>query len=953
MMAGLAPQASEIISFGPFNLFVNERLLTRDGFTLQLSARAFDILFVLVSRPNQAIGKKELMDQVWPDVTVSEGSLRFHVAALRKALGDGKNGARYITTLAGRGYSFVAQVLRSGGQAKEQLPATANFPNANLPSRLLRMVGRSDTILIVTSQLLIARFVSIVSAGGVGKTTVAVAVGHELLEEFTGAVVFVDLGALSDPNLVVTSLAAMLGLTIQSQDAMPSLIAYLRDKRILLILDTCEHLIEAVAALAAQIFRDAPQIYILATSREALRVEGEHVYKLDPLACPPDDLTLTAGNALKFAAVQLFAERAAASGDRLDLTDADATIVAAICRKLDGVALAIELAAGRVGTYGLEQTATLLENRLNLLWQGQRGAPHRQKTLQATLDWSYGLLSETERLVLRHLAIFVAYFTIDGALAVVTSPFIDQEVVFGAIDSLVAKSMVATRSIGAMIRYRLLDTTRAYALEINLEDAERTALAERHATYYWRWLEQVGADWTTLSNAEERAPYLAGLHNVRSALEWSFGDKGNAKLGVGLASAAAHVFLAMSLPTECHRWSERAIQRLDHASQGGQSEMLLQTALGMSVMFTRGMGDAARTAFNRGLAIADERGDAFNQLQVLGPLYMFHFRTGDYQTALKLAERTISIAKTIEDPAGAALAHSLLGITHHKMGELANARFQLEAALQRGKGSLGISAIHLGFDQYKWANAALARILWMQGHPVQASARARENVEAAASVGHPVTLSIVLNWAISVFFWNGDLESAEAYADWFISLAESHSLGPYLALGRGHKGELAIRRGDPKAGVEIVRGCLNDLHLARYELSTTAFTNVLVQGLAALGEFTEGISLIDYAIRQVEENKDFTYLPDLLRVKGRLLRSMPRARIDEAEMCFVRSLELSRHQGALAWELRAAIDLAALRAAQGQADNARAILLPIFEQFTEGFDTEDLKTAAHLLASLN
>src|SRR5580693_5306792 len=483
-----AAQAKDVVSFGPFSLVASERLLTREGAPVELGARALDILIALVSRPNEVISKKELLARVWPDVTVEENSLRFHIVSLRKALGDGKNGARYISTLAGRGYCFVAPISRPGDRG--DVPVAANFLHANLPSRLMRMVGRDDDVLKVSTQLTASRFVTIVGPGGVGKTTVAITVGHHLIEAFAGVALFVDLGMLSDPKLVATAVASMLGLSVQSDDATPNLIAYLRDKRLLLILDTCEHLIEAVAALASKIFMAAPQVHILATSREALRVEGEHVYRLDPLACPPDDVGLTAAATQAFPATQLFVERALASGARLDLSDAEAAIVVAICRKLDGVALAIELAARRVEAYGLQQTAALLDQRLTLLWLGPRTAPSRQRTLQATLDWSYGLLSELERIVLRRLAAFVGHFTLDAALEVVTSATLDRSTVLSAMDSLIAKSIVATRPVGAMMRYRLLDTTRAYVLEINIDDAESGDLAVRHATYYRRWLEQ-------------------------------------------------------------------------------------------------------------------------------------------------------------------------------------------------------------------------------------------------------------------------------------------------------------------------------------------------------------------------------------------------------------------------------------------------------------------------------
>lgn len=295
----------ELISFGPYKLVARERLLTREGVLVELSARALDILIELLSRPGEVVSKKVLLARVWPDVTVEEVSLRFHIFSLRRALGDGRSGARYIETLIGRGYCFVAPIARSSVPDHALGAPIASFPHANLPNRLVRMVGRDDDVFGLSARLTAARFVTVVGAGGVGKTTVAVAVGHHLIEAFSGAVLFVDLGMLSDPALVVTAVASMLGLSVRSDDATPSLIAYLRDKRILLILDTCEHLIEAVAALASRIFLAAPQVHILATSRESLQLDEEHVYRLDPLACPPDDPGLTAAVAQRGPAAAL------------------------------------------------------------------------------------------------------------------------------------------------------------------------------------------------------------------------------------------------------------------------------------------------------------------------------------------------------------------------------------------------------------------------------------------------------------------------------------------------------------------------------------------------------------------------------------------------------------------------------------------------------------------------
>ena len=316
-MIPTAPPDKEVLSFGPFRLAAGERLLTRDGTPVELGARALDVLIALVSRPNEVISKNDLLLRVWPEITVEESSLRVHMANLRKALGDGKDGARYIATVAGRGYCFVAPVSRSRDQSQSAAAVAADFRHANLPSSPAGLIDREEDLQKVAARLQVARFVTVVGVGGVGKTTVAIALGHHLIEAFAGAVLFVDFSMLSDPELVTATVASMLGLSVRSDDATPNLIAYLRDKRILLILDTCEHLVDAVADLPPRIFAAAPQVHILATSRETLQIDGEHVYWVEPLACPPGTTrTLTAAVAQTFPAIQLFVERARASGAR-------------------------------------------------------------------------------------------------------------------------------------------------------------------------------------------------------------------------------------------------------------------------------------------------------------------------------------------------------------------------------------------------------------------------------------------------------------------------------------------------------------------------------------------------------------------------------------------------------------------------------------------------------------
>ncbi|MGY4496931.1 putative ATPase [Bradyrhizobium sp. GM24.11] len=811
------------------------------------------------------------------------------------------------------------------------------------------MIGREDDLEKVAVLLEVARFVTVVGVGGVGKTTLAIALGHDLLELFAGSVLFVDLSMLSDGELVTATVASMLGLPVRSDDATQDLIAYLRDKRILLILDTCEHVIDAVAAFASRISEGAPRVHILATSREALQVDGEQTYRLEPLACPPDDAILTASIARIFPATQLFVERAAASGVRLDFDDAEAAIVVGICRKLDGVALAIELAARRVEAYGLLQTAALLDKRLTLLWLGPRSAPPRQKTLQATLDWSYGLLSNVERLVLRRLAVFVGHFALDAVLAVATSANLDEGAVLNAIDSLIAKSMVATRPIGAMMRYRLLDTTHAYVLGITSDDPEIASLPVRHAAYFQRWLEQCGMEWASLSSGLEREAHIADLNNVRAALEWCLGEDGDPRSGIKLAAAAAPVFLAMSLLPECYRWSQRAIAGLDDTDRGESEEMQLQANLGVASMHMYGPSDAARAALNRSLAIAETRGNVLSQVGIHGTLSMFCTRDGEFKLSLDHARRARAVAGTAEEPDAMALSQSALGRALHFIGDHSGARSELVAALEHWSHA---QRAYLGFDDRILVRLGLSRGLWVQGQPAQAVERARETIKDAERSTNPASLAVALAWAPDVFVWTGDLATAEEYADRLVAHAQSHSLGPYLHVGYAYKGTLAIRGGNARAGVATLQDCLKHCNALHYEVRNTEFKMVLAQGLLEMGEIDRAVRLVDDAIGKVEKNGDFFFMPELLRVRGCALLRLPEPRVEDAETWFGRSLELSRRQGAQAWELRSAIDLAALFADQGRRDDARRLLQPIIERFAEGFETADLKAASRLLAEL-
>jgi predicted ATPase len=897
------------------------------------------------------------MGRIWPGAIVGENTLQVHISAIRKALGKDR---ALLKTASGRGYRLLGRWTARQPAARVQpvdpapVHVAAEPVQSNLPLPAADLIGRTSAVRHLRDLMSAYRIVTLTGPGGIGKTRLALDVARCLMSGFGGGVWLVELAALSDASLVAVAAAGVLGLHLAGNDISPEALARaIGGRRLLLVIDNCEHMIDATARVVETVVRLCPAASVLATSREPMRIEGECTYRVPPLDLPPlnssgRDIPVTARDRiLETSAVQLFIARAAASQSGLQHQSQNAlSAIAAICRRLDGIPLAIEFAAARATTIGIEEVLSRLDDRFALLTSGRRTALPKHRTLRATLDWSHELLSTEERCLLRRLAVFAAAFSLEAARAVTTSSETTPGEIADGIANLVSKSLVTADSAEAAANFRLLETTRAYAFEKLTEAGEAHPFARSHAEFYRELLERIEDE------RETPAARLADLGNARAALEWCFGAQGDTAIGVGLAAAAAPVFLAMSLLTECHRWSERAILALDDATRGGREEMQLQAALGMSLMLTRGGGEAVSVALNRSLAIAEERGDAITQLKLLGPLRMFHARRADFKTALHYAMRCSAVARTIADPVAITLTHSMLGGSLYFTGDLPGARAELEAALRERTGSRRTGSTYLGFGGHNIPGVTLAMAMWLQGHPNQAVEHARQTIAEAASMDHPVTLSVVLIWGIFVFLWTGDLQSAEEHVNWFVSRAETYSMGPYLAVGCGFKGQLAILRGDAKGGVESLSGCLRGLHAARYELLTTPFNLSLVQGLAASDRFADAATLIDETIRLVEVNGDRCYMPEALRVKGNVLLSMPQPDGAAAELCFRQSLELSRHQGARAWELRTGIDLASLLAARGQTGTAHALLRPVFEQFVEGLDTADLKAAARLLATL-
>jgi predicted ATPase/DNA-binding winged helix-turn-helix (wHTH) protein len=937
------------ISFGPFRLLPKARLLEKDGAPVHVGGRALDILILLAQRPGEIVGKRELVERVWADVNVDEGSLRFHVTALRKALGEGASDARYVVNVPGRGYCFAAPIA----QADPPRAAATNGKAGthSLPAPLARMIGRADSIDRISAELERYRFIAVVGPGGIGKTSVAVAVGHRQFAAFDGAVFFVDFSAIRDMQLVPSAIASVLGLIVSSDNPVPGLLTFLRDKRMLLIFDSCEHVLDALAPLAESIIREAPELRILATSRESFRTESEQVRRLFPLDCPPQRAGLRAADVLGYPAAQLFVERITASLGDFKLSDDEAPLVAEICAKLDGIALAIELAAGRVNAYGIAGIASLLNSRFSLLWQGRRTAIPRHQTLSAALGWSYDLLPAAEGAVLRRLSVFVGPFTLEAAVAVAAGEGVGEPEVIEVIANLAAKSLLATPSTGQLLRYRLLDTTRAFANGKLAASGETDRISRTHARYFIDLLEDIPIESSSAPTGDRFLPHAEHLANVRAALDWSFSERGDRGIGVDLATASAHFFLELSLLTECYRWTHQALAFLDKDSLDPRQEMELQAAHGVSVMFTQGNTEAVRSAFTRSLALAQSLEDLHWQLWLLRGLHIFLTRIGDFRGALRVGEQGISVARTLNDPAGMLNVEWMLGVAHHLIGNQGKAVPLCESAMTENPSSQRLNILRLGYDDRIIALVAYARGLWLVGRPDRAVEAARYTVGEAERLEQPLSLAISLIWTIYVFLWSGDWVNSESMIERLIAHAAKHSLAPYHAVGIGQRGELLIRRGEIERGIEHLRRSQATLYQLRHRIMTTVFATVLADGLASLGQFEEALRTVDGAIAQIGDRGESFDLPDMFRVKGRILGLSGRRA--EAETCLLHSLEISRDQSALGWELRAALTLGQLWQQNGRGTEAHALIAPLYARYQEGFDSLDLMAAKALLDAGN
>ena len=936
-----------LLVFGRFRLSRARKLLLDDSGPVQLGSRALDLLTVLAERPGQVVTTDELAALVWPNTVVEASSIRVHVAALRKALTDGRGGARFVINVPGRGYSFVAPIRRlSEGErpddSLEQVTAHEDGTGGQLPGRLTRIIGRKGLRARITQNLPERRFLTLVGAGGVGKTALAIEIAASLAPGFDDGVVFVDLSLVKEAIDAPAAIAARLGISNQVADSEQVLGTLLRRKHMLLVLDNCEHVAKVVAPLIQRQLLVSPHLLVLATSREPLGVVSETLYRLQGLDVPPPGGSLTRDEAMRYESVQLFVQRACASSGKFPLSDDDAPIVGDICRWLGGNPLAIELVAARTDLYGVAELAAMLDTRLLQSPQARRTALPRHRTLAAMLDWSYGLLCAREQVILRRLAVFRSCFSMQSARQIAADATIAPGEVATIILKLATKSLVLSDVRTGVARYELAGLTRTYAYEKFLESSDHEGTRHRHARCMLEVLSQSQANWPTADRTEWTSTYGPMMEDVLAAIEFALTQPELRELAIDLLSAGAMVGVRFSRLGDFEPLVKQALSGAETSEPASNSQKMRLRANLMFMLFAQhGAGSWFAEVVVEGKAQGLDQGDVWLQIDTQIFDFIRNWAAGAYGEMVRIGEHFAAIAPASDDPIASLVADRVQGQARHFSGDHDRARVQCERVMRNRVLRGPLRSITGTTDFRVSMRIVLARIHWMQGRAELAAAVADEAIEYA-KLEQPQSLCLTLAFAAApIALWSGDTVRARKSIELLREQASDHSLrGLWLPWAQA-LGELLDHREDGRpwsASSQFVQSASRYGYLLVDHLNTIEPELALVEGFG----LERGLEPCWCA-------------PELQRLSGeRLLRQRDDAGTELVAEAFFRSaVAVAREQGAVAWELRAATSLARLWQTQSRDEEAYQLLSDVYERVPQGHGTVDLVKARLVLLELD
>lgn len=865
MVSDLSSSPQRQIRRGNYQVFPDLRLLLRNGEKIDLSGKPFEIALMLIEANNAAVAKDDLLRSIWPNQIVEENNLQAHISIIRRALGSDRG---LLKTEFGNGYRLELPNEHSAAP-----PAPHFSPQFQVPLTATPLFGRQEELTILDRMITAGNLVTVTGIGGIGKTRLATELAHRSRRTFGDSIFFVELSSLTSATLVLPTIAARVNadLTAAGSSERSTGPAEQSAKK-LLILDGCEHLLNSVAEAVEILLRRAPALTVVTTSQEPLDIDGEQVLRLQPLDIPNDDVD-SLEKASRFAAAQLLISRIRSIDHNFPVDDSSAQRLCRICRQLDGIPLALELAGSRVPLIGLDEVVKGLSDRFRLLTAGRRTAMPRHQTLRATLEWSYELLSTSEQRLLNRLGIFAGPFTLDSAATVSDTSDDSGPSALNMISSLVAKSLIC-RDANSGQRFYLFESMRAFSLEKLVAAGELANIALRHSQFFCDRLSAASADWRDMPLDKWLAEYKDDLSDVRAALDASIAEVDDTAISAELICESLPFWMQLSLLDECRIRVSDILTRLGASGSIDASlEMRLQRALGASSAWAQGPTAEVASSWERTLSLSQKNDDAEHQMQGHYGLWLYSLRSGAYNAAIKHADKLVSLGRSSGDMVAKWTGERAKGVTLHFLGDNAEAKNLIEGVLTGHDYGRGRAfPLRFGVDQRIAGFAFLARVLWLLGDARGAEDAAETAIIEARELDHVSSLCCALLeggcalWAIS-----GEWKKLSDAGDTAVRIADRYNLGFWRSYAEGF---IALERANTSPG----NSSLRSLQAAAGSLSRigvhpgySLFTIGIARLQANLGDHQGAEKTTDGLIKSIGSEQHWG-MPEILRLKASLAK---------------------------------------------------------------------------------
>ncbi|WP_027684209.1 winged helix-turn-helix domain-containing protein [Rhizobium leguminosarum] len=924
------------IAFGDFRLDMSRKMLWRDDTYIPIGDRAYSILSLLLENPRELVTKSKLIEHAWPGLTVDGANLRVQIGNLRRLLGD--LGANLVSEQSvGYRLNVDIRILDVGERKPKRF---------RVPLTLAKPIGREREAQHVRDGLSQYRLVTIVGSGGIGKTTLALDVARLIEDQFSDGVCFVDLSQLTDRTMVATALASALERPVMVDPA-TDVRTYLRTRRLLLVLDCCERVIEEIAELADNVLAEAPGIVILATSREAMRVAGEFTTRIEGLALPEED-NPSPDQAIGFGSVALFVRTAGANSSSFELTPENTGLVVSICRRLDGIPLAIDLAAGLTGALGLVQIHKELTERMAILTLGRRGGLPRHRTLDAAIAWSYDTLAPDEASTLQRLSVFADAFSMEQALDMVAFDDLHRNAATLAIISLAQKSLLNVDDRGRGLTYRILETTRTFAASQIAGEAERTRIGLSHARHILQRLYDL--DWDNVDVIFERQSALGLVKEVREALTCA-NQQNDVQLAIELTLAAERLFLELGLYGEHgHRFQDAKYKADAAGLKGDRTHAAVLTGIAYGVLYDT--MDAKRIdVVNQAIELSKSLNEPLLLVRNLSYAYYYYLVRHRTQEALAYSELIRAATRDADRPDLSTFAEIDVAVSYVQLGRWDEARGIFERhLLPSTKKPQRSVAIFFGVDFDSVALFEIATIDCLRGN----LSNGFHLIERALDLGDDrrdahTRFQVLFFAGFALSYLAGDWARARRYLDLLENLARDFA--PWQLMTQPLKAGLAYQEGNlSEASALLEPFYALDLPCASM---ISVFATLLSATRRELGDLVGAEALVEDMLKRRNGDRDPFMVGPALKAKADVVVASGRVdRLGEAAELYTQSIEIAREHGALLYELPAVIGFAKLEMSCGRMSSAQACLMSVLDRVPPGENLPMARVARQLLSEI-